>query len=206
MQKAVDARELHKHVILGGLAVVEAKWEKNRIFGNFELHAHAFLKRDGDWVPSSKPEIIMRQLKLAVGGKLHLYDSYPAIGYFTIVCETRPLAIDADLDLRMCSFYSGIALLPNPPREFKRFMAIALGTVLMDEVSRGTLQPNMLFGLEASGRLGDKDMLGLVEYYQEALGLRIVRPARLYRDIEEGSVIMMALISEVVDAAKKLTN
>jgi hypothetical protein len=201
--------ELHEHTILGGLVTVEARWKTERtskgkqVVEAYVLNARVFLREDANWLPPDKPNTILAQLKQVVANNSQFSRVYPAIGYFSIIYEAEPLAVDANLDVRMGQFYSALALLPTPPYELKGFMAIALGTVLIDELRRETILPNMTFGLEASGELGNKSMHGLVDYYQNTLGLQVVRPQQLEQDINEGSVIMMASVADVVNACAK---
>jgi hypothetical protein len=78
-------------------------------------------------------------------------------------------------------------------------MATALCTVLLDELKRGTILPDMLFGLEASGQLGTKSMHGLVNYYRSTFGLQVANPDQLEQDIES-AVVMVAPVLEITSA------
>lgn len=198
-----------KYPILGGLAFVEVVWDTTELsFGDslatsYVLNARIFLQTDADWSPPSRAKTILNQLKKAIVDNRQFSKIFPAVGYFAIVYEVEALSADADLDLRMSQFYSALALMKKPPQELKGIMAIALGTTLINELKRGTMLPNMTFGLEASGDLGGKDMQGLVDYYHNTLGLEVVRPDRLAQDLKDGNVIMMSTVSGVVDACTR---
>lgn len=199
--------KLRRHSILGGLAVVETEWETDRLLkgrtsvDTYALTARIFLQ-EANWIPPNRAQTILEELKRIVAFNPQFSEKFPAIGYFAIVYEVEALTPQVNLDLRMASFYSALALLESQPQELKGFMAIALGTVLIDELKYGTLLSDMLFGLEASGALGNKNMIGLVEYYR-TLGFQVVKPNRLEQDIEDRSVIMMTSISAVVTACKQ---
>lgn len=195
--------------ILGGLAMVEVKWDTTKtsqgeaLVDTYVLKARVLLQELADWSPPGRRQAILAELKTAVADNPEFSKLFPAVGYFTILYELEPISPDADLDLRMSQFYSALALMESPPAELKGIMAIALGTTLINELKRGTILPSMKFGLEASGDLGDKDMYGLVEYYRNTLGLQVVKPEQLDQDVKDGNVIMMTTVSNVVDACSR---
>ena len=196
------------YTLLEGKISVETTWKTAKLAAGKTLvdtpvlHTLVYLQDEG-WSLTNTPRMILNKLKKAVKGNLQFSSIFPAIGYFDIVYEVEPLTENVNLDLRMSTFYSALALLPRSPPELKGFMATALGVVLSNELQRGTISSNMTFGLEASGRFGAKDMRGLVEYYQEKLGLRVARPNLLDVDIEDGAVIMLASVSEVLNAIER---
>jgi hypothetical protein len=196
------------YILLDGKILVETRWSTTKMSAGKTLvdspvlNAHMYLQDDG-WPLASMSQIILKRLKVAVKGDSQFSPIFPAIGYFNIVYEVEPLAEDASLDLRMSAFYSALALLPRQQPELRGFMATALGAVLTSEIQRGTISPNMTFGLEASGNLGSKNMMGLVNYYRSKLGLQVARPNSLEADIEEGAVIMLAPLSKVLDTIEE---
>lgn len=194
--------------LLDGKILVETRWSTAKmsagktLVDSPTLGARVYLQ-DSGWPLASMPQIILKRLKAAVKGNSQFSSIFPAIGYFDIVYEVEPLAEDVSLDLRMSTFYSALSLLPQQQPELRGFMATALGVVLTSEIQRGTISASMMFGLEASGSLGSKNMMGLVNYYHDKLGLQVARPNSLEADIEEFDVIMLAPLSKVLDTIER---
>lgn len=204
----------HTYLLPGGLA--EVKTESTiRAAGGKRLRgvlsARVYLREDGNWPLPSMPQILLEQIQTAVRRHDDEFSSfsssscssadsvYPAVGYFNIISDRSP--VHNPQRLRMGAFYSALAFLPKTQPEMRGFMAAALKMVLSHELQRGTFTPDMVFCLEASGRLRSKDMHGLVDYYHNKLGLDVVRPDSFDQDVESGAVVMEAPLSKILSTS-----